>query len=210
VRAPTPPSTPSVPAEERSMSMIPKMLAGFALGLACAAASAAPKDDLHAAFAKFLQAKSFRATVTDVKNGEALSTMEYVAPDRYRVKPAKGPQSLVVGDTMYMDMNGKLTPLPVPGVAKMVAQYRNQDFLADVERGMEVEALGDGDVDGEPAKVYAYTVTQPIKADAKTWISRKSGLPIQIESTGTYMGHTATTRVRYSGFDDPSIRIDAP
>ncbi|HEU4663962.1 MAG TPA: hypothetical protein VFS55_08025 [Dokdonella sp.] len=192
------------------MSMIPRMLAGLTLGLACAAASAAPKDDLHAAFAKFLQAKSFRATVTDAKNGETVSSMEYVAPDRYRIQPAKGPQSLVVGDTMYMDMNGKLTPMPIPGVSRMVAQYRNQDFLAEVERGMQVEALGDDSVDGEAAKVYAYTVTQPMKADAKTWISQKSGLPIQIESTGTFMGHTSTTRVRYSGFDDPSIRIDAP
>lgn len=192
------------------MSMIPRTLAGLALGLACAAASAAPKDDLHAAFAKFLQAKSFRATVTDVKNGETVSTMEYVAPDRFRIKPAQGPQSLVVGDTMYMDMNGKLTPMPVPGVGRMVAQYRNQDFLAEVERGMQVQALGDDSVDGEAAKVYAYTVTQPMKADAKTWISQASGLPIQIESTGTFMGHTSTTRVRYSGFDDPSIRIEAP
>ncbi|HEY6941652.1 hypothetical protein [Dokdonella sp.] len=192
------------------MSMIPRTLAGLALGLACAAASAAPKDDLHAAFAKFLQAKSFRAAVTDVKNGETVSTMEYVAPDRFRIKPAQGPQSLVVGDTMYMDMNGKLTPMPVPGVGRMVAQYRNQDFLAEVERGMQVQALGDDSVDGEAAKVYAYTVTQPMKADAKTWISQASGLPIQIESTGTFMGHTSTTRVRYSGFDDPSIRIEAP
>lgn len=192
------------------MSMTPKMLACLVLGLACAAAKAAPKDDLHAAFAKFLQAKSFRATVTDLKNGEAVSAMEYVAPDRYRVKPAKGPPSLIVGDTMYITVNGKATPMPVPGVGKMVAQYRNADFLAEVERGMEVKALGDDSVDGEAAKVYAYTVTRPVTSDAKTWISQQSGLPIQIESTGTYMGHTATTRVRYSGFDDPSIKIDAP
>jgi hypothetical protein len=192
------------------MSKIPNMLAALALGLACSAADAAPKDDLHAAFAKFLQAKSFRATVTDVKSGEALSSMEYVAPDRYRVKPAKGPASLIVGDTMYIDMDGKPTPMPVPGVGKMVAQYRNADFLAEIERGMAVEALGDDRVDGEAAKVYAYTVTRPIKADAKAWISQKSGLPIQIESTGSFMGHTSTTRVRYSDFDDPSIRIDAP
>ncbi len=192
------------------MSKIPKMLAALALGLACSAAGAAPKDELHAAFAKFLQAKSFRASVTDVKNGGVVSTMEFVAPDRYRIKPAKGPQSLVVGDTMYLDMNGKLIPMPVPGIGEKVAQYRNKDFLAEVESGMTVQALGDETVDGEPAKVYAYTVTKPLKSDAKTWISQKSGLPIQIESTGSFMGHTATTRVRYSGFDDPSIRIDAP
>jgi len=107
-------------------------------------------------------------------------------------------------------MNGKLTPMPVPGIGEKVAQYRNKDFLAEVESGMTVQALRDDTVDGEAAKVYAYTVTKPVTSDAKTWISQKSGMPIQIESTGTFMGHTSTTRVRYSGFDDPSIRIDAP
>ena len=187
-----------------------KSLAILVLALASPLACAAPKDELHDAFTKFLQAHSFRATATDMKKGEQISTMEFVAPDRYRVQPARGPQSVIVGDTMYMDMNGKLTPMPVPGVGKMVAQYRNQDFLHEVESGMTVQSAGDDTVDGEAAKVYTYTVTKPVKSDAKTWISAKTGLPIQTESTGTFMGHTSTTRIRYSGFNDPSIKIDVP
>ncbi|MEO5561679.1 MAG: hypothetical protein ABIO49_16990, partial [Dokdonella sp.] len=127
-----------------------------------------------------------------------------------RLKSARGPEQTIIGDAIYMDMNGKLTRLPVPGVGKMTAQFRNEDFLHEVEGGMSVQALPDEAVDGEPAKVYAYTTTKPAKSDAKTWISLKSGLPIQIESTGSFMGHSATTRVRYSNFDDPSIKIDAP
>lgn len=191
------------------MNTFPKTLAALALALAGSVATAAPKDDLHAAFVKFLAAKSFRATTTDLKKGEPLSKMEFVAPDRYRVD-AGGSISLIVGDTMYVGMGGAMQPVPVPGVGRIVAQYRNPDFLAEVEHGMVVTVVGDDVVDGEPAKVYAYTVTRPAKADAKTWISVKTGLPIQTESTGSFMGHTATTRVRYSGFDDPSIRIDAP
>ena len=38
----------------------------------------------------------------------------------------------------------------------------------------------------------------------------ESGLPLQIESQGTFMGRETTTRVRYSGFDDPSIAVAAP
>ena len=106
------------------MTMFPKTFAGLALALGCSLAAAAPKDDLHAAFAKFLAARSFRATATDVKKGEPVSKMEFVAPDRYRVD-AGGQTSLIVGDTMYMDIGGKMQPLPVPGVGRMVAQYRN-------------------------------------------------------------------------------------
>jgi hypothetical protein len=192
------------------MRLTPSMLSCVLLSLSCGVAHAAPKDELHDAFVKFLQAKSFRATITDLKKGELVSNMEFVAPDRYRMTVAGGTTQVIVGDAMYMDMNGQMMRVPVPGVAKLTAQYRNEAFLRQVEGGMSVQALPDEVVDGEPAKVFAYTVTEPVKADAKTWISRSSGLPIQTESSGSYMGMKSTTRVRYGSFDDPSIRIDAP
>ena len=74
----------------------------------------------------------------------------------------------------------------------------------------EGAALAEETGDGEPSKGYAYTAAKTEKSDANTWISVTTGLPIQIESTGSFMGHSATTRVRYSNFDDPSIKIDAP
>ncbi|MEO7325180.1 MAG: hypothetical protein ABIW82_10175 [Dokdonella sp.] len=192
------------------MPLLTKTLTGLSLALSCVLVHAAPKDDLHEAFGKFLKAHSFHATVTDIKKGEQVSAMDFVAPDRYRLKSSRGPEQTIIGDAIYMDLNGKLTRLPVPGVGKMTSQFRNEDFLHEVEGGMSVQALPDEAVDGEPAKVYAYTTTKPAKSDAKTWISLKTGLPIQIESTGSFMGHSATTRVRYSNFDDPSIRIDTP
>ena len=125
-------------------------------------------------------------------------------------RPQPVPAQVIIGDSMYMDMNGKLTRLPVPGVGKMVAQYRNEDFLREVEGGMAVQALPDESIDGEPAKVYAYTMTEPVASQARIWISRKTGLPLQIESSGSFMGRTSTTRVQYSHFDDRSIRIAEP
>ena len=118
-----------------------KTLTGLSLALACTLANAAPKDELHEAFGKFLKAHSFHATVTDIKKGEQVSAMDFVAPDRYRMKGAGGHDSLIIGDAMYMDMNGKLTRVPVPGVGKMTAQFRNEDFLHEVEGGMSVQAL---------------------------------------------------------------------
>lgn len=192
------------------MPIVTRTLGGLLLALVCSVASAAPKDDLHAAFTKFMQMHSFRATVTDVAKGDQVSTMEYVAPDRYRMQAAAGPKQVIIGDAMYMDMDGKFTRVPIPGVGKLTARYRNPEFLKEVEGGMSVQALPDDSVDGEPAKVYAYTMTQPMKIAAKAWVSERSGLPIQVESSGSFMGHKSTTRIRYSGFNDPSIRIDAP
>lgn len=184
------------------------VLAFFALAVSGTAA-ASPKDALHDAFSKFLAAKSFRATVTDVKKGQQLSAMEFVAPDRYHMKTGDGPETFIIGDDGYMNVNGRMMKMPIP-VGKIIGQYRNREFLHEMENGMSIDDLGSDMLDGEAAHVYHYIVTQPGKADCKTWISDATGMPIQIESQGSFMGVKSTTRVRYGNFNDPDIRIDAP
>jgi hypothetical protein len=83
-------------------------------------AQAGPKEAVHDAFSKFLAQKSFRATVTDLGKGEQISTMEFVAPDRYHLRANRGPETIIVGDGAWMDMGGHLTRVPIP-VGKMVA-----------------------------------------------------------------------------------------
>ena len=163
-------------------------------------------EAVQQAFEKFLALKSFRATVVDVAKGQQLSAMEYVAPDRYHMKTGQGPETLIVGDEAWMDVDGRLMKMPIP-VGRIIAQYRNE-ALARTQ--YTVTEVGTDSVDGEPAHVYSYTLTQPVKAESKAWISDRSGLPLQIESRGSFMGVKSTTRVRYSDFDDPSIRIAAP
>jgi len=173
-------------------------------------ACAGPRETVHDAFAKFLAAKSFRATVTDAKSGEQLSQMEFVAPNRYHLHNDKaGTDTLIVGDDAWMNMHGQLMKVPIP-VGRMIGQYRNESTLRQMESGISVDDLGADNGAGEPAHAYHYSVTEPAKADIKLWIGDSSGMPLQIESQGSFMGHTATTRVHYSAFNDPSIAISAP
>jgi hypothetical protein len=144
-----------------------------------------------------------------VKKGQQLSQMEYVAPDRYHMRTGEGPETVIVGDDGYMNIDGHTVKVPIP-VGRIVSQYRNQESLREMERDIAVDDLGSDSVDGEPAHVYHYVVSKPAKADCKTWISEQTGLPIQIESQGSFMGVKATTRVRYSNFDDPAIHIVEP
>ena len=182
----------------------------FVLTCVAAAANAAPSDELHAAFEKVLAATSFRATVIDLKKGTPLSQMSYVAPDRYRID-TQGHVSLIIGDQMYMDLGGgRLQAVPVPGVGKLIAQYRNPQTVREIEAGMQVEYVGEDRVDGEPARVYAYATTKPTKSQAKAWISVTSGLPLQIESSGSAMGRSSVVRLRYQDWNDGTIHIDAP
>ncbi|HVJ62958.1 MAG TPA: hypothetical protein VM555_09620 [Tahibacter sp.] len=173
-------------------------------------AAAGPKEVVHDAFVKFLAVKSFRADVTDVNKQQPISTMMFVAPDRYHIRTGQGgTEQTIIGDDAYTTIEGRTMKLPIP-VGKIIGQYRNQATLAQLEQGMTVTSAGSDSVDGELADAYSYTITEPVKADVKVWISQKSGLPIQIESQGRFLGVKSTTRVKYYDFDDAGIRIDAP
>src|SRR5215469_2634523 len=90
---------------------------------------AGPQENVHDAFAKFLAAKTFRATVTDVKNGEQLSAMEFVAPDRYHMHNAKaGADTIIIGNDGWMNVKGQLMKMPIP-VGKIIGQFRNDAML---------------------------------------------------------------------------------
>lgn len=188
-----------------------RLLLAVALSLP-ALALAGPREDVHAAYTRFLAAKSFRATVTDVKKGQQLSQMDFVAPDRYHIRNGQGQmEQILIGDDAYTFIDGKRVKLPMPiKVGRIVGQYRNQSTLDELARDLDVTALGDDTVDGIAAKVYTYTVTEPAKSDVKVWISTASGMPVQLESQGRFMGVKSTTRLRYYDFDDSAIRIDRP
>lgn len=171
-------------------------------------AGAAPRDDVHAAYAKFLGQKSFRATLTDAANGEKISDLAFVAPDRYRVQSTRGPEMTLIGEDGWMNMNGRSMKVPMP-VGKIISQYRNDKTIAQLDKA-EVTQVGSDSIDGQAAHVYHYVLTEPVKADVKLWIGDKSGLPLQLESQGSFMGKASTTRIRYLDFNDPAIRVDPP
>jgi hypothetical protein len=174
---------------------------------AAGTASADPAADVHAAFSKFIDAHSFRATVIDVKKGQQLSSMEFVAPDRYHMKTGQGPETYIVGDDAFMEVQGHMMKAPLP-VGKIVAQYRNKGFTQD--HGLTVADAGSENLEGEPTHAYTYVMTEPNKVDGKLWISDTSGYPVQMESQGSFMGVKTLTRVRYSDFNDKTIVISAP
>lgn len=191
-----------------SQTLLPLGLAAFS-GLAQAAS---PREELHAAYTRFLAAASFRATVTDANKGQQLSTLEFVAPDRYHIRNGQGQmEQILIGDDAYTLMDGRRIKLPMPiKVGRIVGQYRNQATLDELARDLEVSTAGQEELAGLPARIYSYTVTEPARAAVKIWVDEASGLPVQIESQGRFMGVKSTTRIRYYDFNDPAIRVSAP
>ena len=90
-------------------------LAAIALAIA-GVASAGPREDLHAAFSKFLAQTSFRGDIDGKMAGRSShSTIEFQAPDRVRVTSDGRPPVVMIGNTMYMNTNGHAMKVPMTG-----------------------------------------------------------------------------------------------
>ncbi len=168
----------------------------------CAPALAGPREEVDAAIARFAEARSYRASMTATGPQPIRSELEFVAPDRYRMTmPGVGAQT-IVGDTMYMNLQGRTMKVPLPKGA--LGQWNDPDRLAQNTRDMQVTALGVDAASGSPARRYQVRFQHPDPGEMTLWVGA-DGYPSQIVTGGD-----SSTTIRYSDFNDPSIRIAAP
>lgn len=170
-----------------------------------------PEDEMKASMDKFLKAKSFHA-VMDMQGAQSMAIeMDFVAPDRYRMKMPMGTQ-VIIGDTMHMQVEGRSMKMPLP--KGTLSQWRDPLRIEENKAEMNVESLGSDSIDGQPAKKYLVRHTEPKASQPQSneftfWIGG-DGLPLQLVSQGDAQGKPYSMTLRYSRFDDPSIVIDAP
>jgi predicted small lipoprotein YifL len=172
-------------------------------------ADKAAKDEVIAAMDKFKGLRRYRITMLrgDGQATPTTTTVDYVAPDRYRMAATGLPEQVVIGDTFYTtDASGtRKSTVPVDSIA----QWRDpngflaagQDFTAEKGPRRFVFAM--------PASEYKLHVTKPAASNMSLWIGPK-GLPIKLQSEGLVGGKLITTMIRYSHFDSEDIKIDAP
>ena len=166
-----------------------------------------PKEEVMASVEKFAALKSYHAMMqmSGGPQGEITNEVDFVAPDRFRMKMPMGTQ-VIIGDTMYMSMQGRTMKVPMP--AGTLGQWRDPANMSKYEASMTVEALGSEAIDGEPARKYLVHHTQPEPVDVTMWIG-DAGYPLQIHVEGK-AGKAFTSTTRYSRINDPTIRIDPP
>lgn len=211
---PSPPADTAAPTQARPAGTLEKAAAALN-------PLSGPKDEMRASMDKFLKAKSFHA-VMDMQGARSMAIeMDFVAPDRYRMKMPAGTQ-VVIGDTMYMQVKGRSMKAPLP--AGTLTQWRDPLRIEESKAGMSVESLGNDSVGGQPAKKYLVRHTEPTPNQPQSsqpqssqpqpseftfWID-SDGLPLQLVSQGEAQGKPYSMTLRYSRYDDPAIVIDAP
>lgn len=173
-------------------------------------AAAAPKDEVHSAFVRFLAMSSFKADINSTTGKyKSKSVVEFQAPDRYRVINDGKMPNLIIGGTMYMDMNGSLMKIPMPGLKAMMAQYRNPDMLKELEAGVAVESLGTETINNQVLKKYRYTTTQPHVTNNILWVASNGNI-VQLETSGSMNKKPFLTLIQYSQYNSPAIKISSP
>ncbi|MEO6102131.1 MAG: hypothetical protein ABIP44_00655 [Pseudoxanthomonas sp.] len=202
---------PSAPADTAALPAQARPAGALEKAAAALNPLSSPEDEMKASMDKFMKAKTFHA-VMDMQGARGMSIeMDFVAPDRYRMKMPMGTQ-VIIGDTMYMQVEGRSMKMPLP--KDTLSQWRDPMKIEESKAGMSVESLGSDSVDGKPAKKYLVTHTgpkpgQPQSSEFTFWIG-DDGLPLQLVSEGEAQGKPYSMTLRYSRFNDPSISIAAP
>lgn len=165
-----------------------------------------PVQAVLGASQRFGQLRSFHASLRMQGPRTVEATMDFVAPDRYRLLTDDGPQ-LIIGDTFFLQRAGEVRQVPVP--PGLLAQWRNPLPADLVPAQLQVEDLGSATVAGQAARKYRVRHASAAPDGMLYWINAQ-GLPVQIERQGQTHQETFRITLRYSRFDDPALRIDLP
>ncbi|MEH6422005.1 hypothetical protein [Pseudomonas sp. CGJS7] len=175
------------------------------LGLtASSLAFAGPKEEVVAAVDKFLAAKSYHASMS-MGPGPATET-DFVAPDRMRVKLGAMGEQIMIGNTTYLTMQGKTVKQPAAGGG--VAATRSREKILGDLASLQVTALGAETLGGVATKKYKVVNSQS-KSNSTFWVGA-NGYPVQAVNVADVAGKQYTSTLKYSRFNDASIKIEAP
>ena len=185
--------------------------AGLAVVLLAAAAGTAwagAREDMKAMSVKFLALRSYHVSMENSDARAPKSEVDFVAPDRYRIQMGALGTQIIVGDTMYLNINGRSMRVPMP--QGTLTQWRETDRVFREIDKAQIEALGNETVNGQSTKKYRVTQTTAGTPTATLMWVGGDGYPVRIQSTGKAAGKAFTTTMTYSRFNDASIRIDVP
>lgn len=168
------------------MSSRQPVFAAVVLLLATCAVQAGPREEVEAAMRRFLAARSYHVEMRHDSAQPMTTTVDFVAPDRYRMTSPMGTQT-ILGDTMVMTMQGRTLRVPLP--KGTLTQWRDPAQMEKYRDTLGVEALGNTLLDGKPARKYRMLNRQP-RSESLLWVG-VDGYPHKIEATGQAQGRSA-------------------
>ena len=150
---------------------------------------------------------AYRGNLESQYQGKTNSIIvEYLSPDRYRVKN-DSMEAILIGKVTYLNINGRWSKMGVD-LSGMISSFRDPKLI---ETGISnVKFFGSEQVNGISASVYTYTSSadlngQKMTADAKVWVSQTNNLPVKMEVTGDVSGEKTFSTITYDYVSKVSI-----
>jgi len=168
-----------------------------------------PAADIELMADKFLAEKSFRAKMRGTGDKDVKTDLEFVAPDRFRIKTGPGLETIVIGKDVYLSMGDSFQKLPgamdgsIPDL-RATFDKEGRKWFSDVK------FVGEETVNGKASLVYEYKNKGEGNLgenDSKIWVAKDDGLPQKIESRYK-KGNLKTMVIEYEY--DPNIKIEVP
>lgn len=171
-----------------------------------------PKEAVTAAYKKFMEQKSYHSVVK-TKNSMATTEMEleFLAPDKFSIKNNVAnykTEIIAIGNDSFMRSNdGKWTKAPA-AQALPVNDLRKGMTEEAIKSMKDFQFLGKENLDGKETLAYKFNNTYMGESSSKIWISTETGLPLRVDSEGSYGGTKLEISVIYDYSKE--IRIEAP
>jgi hypothetical protein len=156
------------------------------------AALADTTSDLQKIKTAFTSAKSFHATEL-MPDGKTI-TVDYVAPDRWRIQPTPKITELLIGNDVYMVQNGKTQKMPIPG--RMLEDAINGFKVSPIDEDVKSSAkdLGMQPLSGATYHEYQFTThNTPV-----TLYVDRNNLPVE-SIVATNRGNVTITYSNWNG-----------
>lgn len=144
-----------------------------------------PRADIESMADRFLEQRSFRVNMAGTGDTPVTTSMDFVAPDRFRVRMANGMETIIIGKNIYIKM-GDHWQKQAMNLDQSVPDMRAAFDREGRKWFSDVKYLGEETAKGKPSLVYQYHNKGPGgvgENDSKIWIAKADGLPVKIEST---------------------------
>jgi hypothetical protein len=158
--------------------MLPLVAAGGLVAMA-SAAFADPSPVANAVIATS-KATSYHLSMTNPRTGP--SEGDFVSPDKVHMVSKRG-ESILIGSTMYLKINGKWTKVNAPGVSSSPVEVMKQMQAHGAD--YTSSDLGMRTVDG--VAYHAYAVTNTKKHTTETVFVDAAGRLGRVETGGSTM-----------------------
>lgn len=171
-----------------------------------------PKTTVQTAYKKFMKAKSYHSVVqTKTVQAMAETEVKYIAPNKFHIinkMPNMKSEMIAIGNDSYNRINdGKWTKVP-PDKSFNVEEMRGKMTEGAIASMKDFEFVGKETLDGKDTFVYKFNSDYNGQSSSKIWISADSGLPLKVDTDGSYNGTKLQMSIIYDY--DKEIKIEAP